>query len=318
MRSSKRAGLIAAAVIVAVVATVSGTKVFAQVHPVRVPRALDAPAGRGSEIGVSIRDVDRGEDPAQGAAAAGGVQIEEVTPEGPADKAGIKKGDVVVEFDGEKVRSVRQFIRLVDETPPGRRVGATVLRGGQRVALNVEPRPSSGIRLLGQIDAARVMRDLGRQFDDGFSYGPAPAPPPAPPAPAAPGAPAPPPPPPAPPAPPAWPDFEGFAWRTDNTLGIRVSALTGQLAEYFGAKHGVLVTSVEETSAAHAAGLKAGDVVTALNGTEVSDPDDLRSRIQGLRSGDEFTVDVLREKKTLALKGKVERRATHGATRVSL
>jgi serine protease Do len=316
MRSSKRAGLTAAAVIAAVVAIVSGTKVLAQAAPVRAPRALDALAGRGSEIGVSVRDVDRGEAPPRGAAAAAGVQIDDVTPDGPADKAGLKKGDVVVEFDGEKVRSVRQFIRLVDETPPGRRVAAAVLRGGQRVELNVEPRPSSGIRLLGQIDAARVMRDLGRQFENGFSYGPAPAAPPAPPAPPAPGAPSPPPPP--PPAPPAWPDFEGFAWRTDNTLGIRVSALTGQLADYFGAKRGVLVTSVEETSAAHAAGLKAGDVVTALNRTEVSDPNDLRSRIQGLRSGDEFTVDVLREKKTLTLKGKIERRPTHAATRVSL
>ena len=97
-----------------------------------------------------------------------------------------------------------------------------------------------------------------------------------------------------------------------------MSALTGQLAEYFGAKRGVLVTSVEENSAAHAAGLKAGDVVTALNGTEVSDPNDLRSRIQGLRDGEEFTVDVLREKKALTLKGKVERRTTRSGTRVSL
>ena len=68
MRSSKRAGLIAAAVIVAIVATESGTKVLAQVRPVRALRALDALAGRGSEIGVSIRDVDRGDDPAHGAA----------------------------------------------------------------------------------------------------------------------------------------------------------------------------------------------------------------------------------------------------------
>ena len=173
MRSSKRVGLAAAAVIAAILAFESGTKVLAQVRPVR---AVDALAGRGSEIGVSIRDIERDDNPARGAAAGRGVEIEEVSPEGPADKAGFKKGDVVVEFDGEKVRSVRQFIRLVDETPAGRRVAAAVLRGGQRVELNVEPRPNSGVRLLSQIDAARVMRDLGRQFEDGFSVrGPAPS-----------------------------------------------------------------------------------------------------------------------------------------------
>jgi predicted metalloprotease with PDZ domain len=317
MRSLKAAGWIAAAVTAAVVAAESGPKVLAQVRPVRTPRALDVLAGRGGEIGVSIRDVERDDNATRGAAAARGVEIEDVTPGGPAEKAGLKKGDVVVEFDGERVRSVRQFTRLVDETPPGRRIAAAVMRGGQRVEMNVEPRASSGVRLLGQMDAARVMRDLGRQFEEGFSFAPG-LPPPPPPAPAAPGAPAPPEPPPAPPAPPAWPDFDGFAWRTDNALGIRVSALTGQLAEYFGAKRGVLVTSVEDNSAAHAAGFKAGDVVTALNGTEVSDPADLRSRIQRLRSGDEFSVDVLREKKALTLKGKMERRPTRGATPVSL
>ena len=97
-----------------------------------------------------------------------------------------------------------------------------------------------------------------------------------------------------------------------------MSALTTQLAEYFGAKQGVLVTSVEDNSAAHAAGFKAGDVVTALNGADVSDPADLRARIQRLQNGDEFTVDVVRDKKALTLKGKMDRRTARGAARVSL
>src|SRR5689334_25424425 len=71
-------------------------------------------AGRGAEIGVQVTD---GKD--------GGVLVEEVQPESPAEKAGLKRSDVLVEFDGERVRSTRQFGRLVQETPPGRTVKAT-------------------------------------------------------------------------------------------------------------------------------------------------------------------------------------------------
>jgi S1-C subfamily serine protease len=63
--------------------------------------------GRGSSIGVSIRDLDADEAARTQGASAGGVLIEEVEAESPAQKAGIRKGDVIVEFDGERVRSAR-------------------------------------------------------------------------------------------------------------------------------------------------------------------------------------------------------------------
>jgi S1-C subfamily serine protease len=58
--------------------------------------------------------------------------------------------------------------------------------------------------------------------------------------------------------------------------------------------------------------------VTALNGTSVSQPAELSRATQRLRDGDDFTADVVREKKSLTLKGKVERRTNRGATRVSI
>src|SRR6476646_4264599 len=51
-------------------------------------------AGRGAEIGIQVTD-----------AKDGGVVIEEVLPDSPAEKAGLKRLDVIVEFDGERVRS---------------------------------------------------------------------------------------------------------------------------------------------------------------------------------------------------------------------
>jgi serine protease Do len=296
-----------AAVAIAVAVAGFGASVHGQARVERTPRALEVLASRGGEIGVSIRDIERDDAGAGSGTAARGVLVDDVTAGGPADKAGIKKGDVVLEFDGERVRSVRQFTRLVDETPPGRRVAAVLMRGGKRVEAAVEPRAGSGMRFLENFDSARVLGDLGRQFGEGFPF--APPPPPSPPPP--PGAPA-------APAIPAPPDVPGFSWRNDTSLGIRVSALTSQLAEYFGAKRGVLVTSVDDNSAAQSAGFKAGDVMTALNGADVADPADLRGRVGRLRDGEEFTAEVLRQKKPMTLKGKMERRGGRAATRVSL
>jgi S1-C subfamily serine protease len=87
---------------------------------------------------------------------------------------------------------------------------------------------------------------------------------------------------------------------------MTVGDLSDQLAGYFGVKDGVLVTSVADDSAAAKAGIKAGDVVTSFNGSDVTQPSDLRRRIQRLEDGDEFTVGVVRDKKSLTLKGKAE------------
>ena len=89
-------------------------------------------------------------------------------------------------------------------------------------------------------------------------------------------------------------------------LGITVSDLSDQLAAYFGVKDGVLVTSIADNSAASKAGIRAGDIITSFNGSSVAGPSDLRRRIQRLQDGDEFTVGVVRDKKSLTLKGKAE------------
>ena len=93
--------------------------------------------GGGAQIGVVVHDADS-KDPA------GGVVIDDVRSGSAADKAGFKDGDAVVEFDGERVRSVAQFQRLVRETPEDRSVQAVVVRDKQRVTLSVTPDRARG------------------------------------------------------------------------------------------------------------------------------------------------------------------------------
>ena len=87
---------------------------------------------RDVEIGVSIRDQDTG-------ATSTGAVVDEVRQDSPAAKAGVKAGDVVVEFDGERVRSARHLSRLVEETASGHTVKLAVMRDGKRMDLSVTP-----------------------------------------------------------------------------------------------------------------------------------------------------------------------------------
>ena len=274
-----------------------GTPVVAeQARVVTAPRAIEILAG-GSRIGVSVREVDDA-DAKRSTAEARGAVVEEVTADGPAAKAGIQKGDVIVAFDGERIRSVRQLTRVVQETPAGRPVEAILLRSGQRTTVSVTPGESGQLSFDGFEDLGEWGRELRSRI--------APAVPPAPPVPPTPGV----------RARPAIPELE-FGRSGTAALGITVGALSPQLAEYFGAKSGALVTSVNDESAAAKAGLRAGDVITAVNGESVTAPADVRRRVQALRDDETFTLDVIRERKSLTLEGKVtrqERRRTLRST----
>jgi serine protease Do len=258
------------------------------------PRALEIITG-GSRIGLSIRDVDE----AEGKAVKGvtsGVIVDEVTTESAAEKAGIRKGDAIVEFDGERVRSARQLTRLVQETPSGRAVQAAIVREGQRSTVSITPRDAGAF----SFDRLEDLADLGA-----FRYRVAPRAPE-------------PPRPPTPPTPPTVWNFDEFVGRSSSRLGMTVSSLSPQLAEYFGTKDGALVSSVTDESAAAKAGLKAGDVITSVNGSAVNDPSDVRRRVTDLGDGDEFTITVMRDKKPVTLKGKAERTERRRTTRTIL
>jgi serine protease Do len=73
-----------------------------------------------------------------------GVVIQNVIEDSAADKAGIKRYDVLVEFNGKPVESASRFIIRVAALRPGTQIELVVLRGGQRQNLTVtlDKRPS--------------------------------------------------------------------------------------------------------------------------------------------------------------------------------
>ena len=116
------------------------------------PRVVVRSIGSGASIGVSIRNVTSDDAAKAKMGQPGGVYVESVREGSPAAKAGIQSGDIVVEFDGERVRSASHFTRLVQESAPNRQMAAVVIRGTSRQTLNVVPEDSSQITAIARLN----------------------------------------------------------------------------------------------------------------------------------------------------------------------
>jgi len=264
---------------------------------VRVPP--DSPAiaqvfvGGGGRIGVSIRDVDKADVEREKLAGAWGAVIEEVRSGSPAEKAGLKAGDVLIEYDGERVRSARQLTRLVSETPEGRTVKAAAMRAGKRVDVDLTPESASAFQFSdrARADLESLGRDLRLKIQPEIErlrdlYV----------------------------EPPLALEFGGRI--QTGRLGISAQDLTPQLAEYFGVKEGVLVSGVTADSVAAKAGLKAGDAITAIDGSTVASVADVRRRVERLDDGEDFTIAVTRDRKALTLNAKMVSPDTRARRRI--
>jgi serine protease Do len=84
-----------------------------------------------------------------------GALIGDVVPKGPADKAGLKNGDVVLEYNGKKVRDSRYLKLTVGETKPGTKVPVKILRDGSPRSLEVTVQELPGSERLAQSGAPK-------------------------------------------------------------------------------------------------------------------------------------------------------------------
>lgn len=94
---------------------------------------------RRGAIGVSIRDLDA--DQGRGGQRLDGALIAGVVPGSPADRAGIRKGDVVVSVDGVAIRSATALRNRIGLTPIGSRVALGLANAGTRRTAEVEIEP---------------------------------------------------------------------------------------------------------------------------------------------------------------------------------
>ena len=261
-------------------------------QPTAPPAAPEAPAvaepfgqaftvlmDGGSFLGVYAEDISRENMARYNLREVRGTGITNIVKDSPAEKAGLRKDDVILKFDGENVTSVRKLNRLVSEVAPDQTARLTISRGGseQEVAVTIAKRKDS--------ELSRV-QGFGPGFKlDGFKGLE------------------------------GWKNLEGlkpgaqvWKWEGDGDgmvmafgnnrrIGVSTTTLTKQLADYFGIVDGkgVLVTSVADDSAAAKAGIKAGDVITAIDGEKIEDSGDLARGINKKKDGD-VTLTVIRNK----------------------
>ncbi|HYL76605.1 MAG TPA: PDZ domain-containing protein [Bryobacteraceae bacterium] len=223
------------------------------------PQVFELRAG-GTYLGVSLAEVDANRGRELKLRETHGVEITRVESDSPAEKAGLKTGDVILEYNGQRVEGMEQFGRLVRETPPGREVKLQISRGGstQTIAATTATRK---VRTLN----AGNMSEFFNKWDMPDIH---------------------------------LPDMsQVFTTVRSPVLGVEAENLSPQLATFFGVKDGVLVRSVTKDTAAEKAGIKAGDVITKVDGTTVTTPNELASALRAARSKKTFAVNLVRERR---------------------
>ena len=233
--------------------------------------------GQGSYLGVNIADVTEDDVDRLGLREERGVLITGVADEAPAQDAGLREDDVILSWNGERVESEAQLRRILRETPGGRTATVGLFREGSERSVSVElgersgmPRAfdlrsgwdeGSALELREQLEKSREhLGDLNMRIR-------------------------------------AMPRIMSFMSFRGGRLGVGIQSLEPQLAEYFGLgeRTGALITTVREDSPAAGAGLKAGDVIIAIDGEEMDGPGDVSRALREAEAGP-LDIRIVRER----------------------
>ncbi|HEY4087659.1 MAG TPA: PDZ domain-containing protein [Bryobacteraceae bacterium] len=245
---------------VCIVATALGVMAYAQTTK---PRARSSNLqGSSGYLGVGVMDVTPEIAKEHGLKTVGGVLVSWVNGE-PAARAGIHENDVILEFNGQKVNSESDFTETIVGKAPGTKVNLTILRGDtkQNVVAVLGTRPL-GLPLSVPVPPPGITENLT-------------------------------------------PDEMRMAIAAANAvatplLGFGVTEMSPQLAAFFSVHHGVLVETVDTGLPADKAGLKAGDIITKVNGLPITAAREIMGIVRQAGSKN-ISFTVVRNKKVMTL-----------------
>jgi serine protease Do len=209
-------------------------------------------------IGVSLQTLDDDIAESMGIPKNQGELIRSVTPGGPAARAGVQQGDVIVAVNGQPVTPDQTLAYLVAQQPVGSHVPMTVIRNGQRmnVTITVGERPTEDelARLNGVEDENPVKEPEESQQSAGQRS-------------------------------------------TREGLGITVQALTPEIARSLRLNdpnlRGVVVSAVDSSSDAAAKGIQVGDIILSINQRATRTPEEAAAAVAAARSAGRHSVLVL-------------------------
>lgn len=219
-------------------------------------------------LGVYLQDINRDLREAMDLKSKRGALIAGLVEDSPAEEAGIEEEDVIVEFDGEKVRGSSSLTRLVKKHSPGDEITLKVVREGKekKIIVTLGKRPKE--EFIYEYDVEPLL-----ELKKGKS-----------------------------------PEIHFWGFHSGGRIGVRVQDLSDQLGDYFGVEdaEGVLITEVEKDMPAEKTGLKAGDVIVEADGDKVDDTQELREIISEKEEGDKVKIKVIRDRTPRSFNVEVE------------
>ncbi len=230
-------------------------------------------------LGVEIAEITQENAKDLKLSATRGVVIQDVEPDSPAAKAGLKQHDVVLQYDGQTVEGTVQFRRLVRETPAGRTIALVISRDGATQNLSVALADRSSYY---EKKMQGTIRDFGKPFalaTPNFDFNI------------------------------SSPEIFSMMDMRTPLLGISAEDLTGQLGSYFGAPNnsGVLIREVRSGTPADKAGLKAGDVIIKVDGRPIGALSELRDQLRDKGDGKTVNLGVLRKGSEMSVPVTIEK-----------
>lgn len=207
-----------------------------------------------------------------------GARIDGITPGGPAEKAGLKAGDVITRFNGTALGGAEsedddrsgpglKLIDLAHALEPGDTVQVEYRRGNDARKVTVIAEDLGGTTWTGQMDMPGM--DAFKELMPQMEMGPG-----------------------------------EFVWG-GPWGGIELVKLNPDLGEYFGTRDGVLVVRAPEDSSLS---LKGGDVIISIGNRKPTSPEQAMRILRSYDAGETVTLDVLRKQRHVTVSWKVPER----------